>query len=50
MIGLDCVIARVPRGIRLNDNELGRGSVLPPRPSLPMRTGDARVGETTRLK
>lgn len=48
MIGLDSVIARVPSGIRLNDNKLGHGSVLPPRPG-PMRAGDTRVGETTRL-
>jgi len=49
MIGLDSVIARVPSGITLNDNKLGRGTVLPPQPSRPMRAGDARVGETTRL-
>ena len=49
MIGLDAVIARVPSGIKLNDNALGRGTVLPPRRSSPLRTGDARVGETTRL-
>src|ERR1051326_2367617 len=49
MIGLDSVIARVPSGIKLNDNALGRGTVLPPRPSSPLRTGDARVGETMRL-
>jgi phage tail-like protein len=50
MVGLDSVIARVPKGIRLNDNRLGRGSVLPPHPGRPAVAGiDARVGETMRL-
>jgi hypothetical protein len=50
MVGLDSVIARVPEGIKLNDNALGQGTVLPPRPSRPIRTGlGARIGETTRL-
>jgi len=50
MVGLDSVIARVPTGIRLNANRLGRGSVLPPHPGRPAVAGiDARVGETMRL-
>jgi phage tail-like protein len=50
LIGLDSVIARVPRGIRLNDNRLGQGTVLPPQAGRPALVGiNARVGETTRL-
>jgi phage tail-like protein len=50
LIGLDSVIARVPHGIRLNDNRLGRGTVLPPQPGRAALVGiTARVGETTRL-
>jgi phage tail-like protein len=50
LIGFDSVIARVPRGIRLNDNRLGQGTVLPPQPGRRARIGlDARVGETVRL-
>jgi len=50
MVGLDSVIARVPAGMRLNTNRLGRGSVLPPHPGRPAVAGiDARVGETMRL-
>ena len=50
LIGLDSVIARIPAGIRLNDNQLGRGTVLPPHPGRPPRIGmGTRVGETARL-
>jgi phage tail-like protein len=50
MVGLDSVIARVPPGVRLNANQLGRGSVLPPHPGRPPVAGiDARVGENMRL-
>ncbi|HEY4943564.1 MAG TPA: phage tail protein [Rhizomicrobium sp.] len=50
MVGLDSVIARIPDGMRLNDNQLGQGSVLPPRPRRPSAIGiNARVGETMRL-
>ena len=35
MIGLDSVIARVPAGLRLRDNRLGHGTVLPPHPGRP---------------
>ncbi|MDH4165486.1 MAG: phage tail protein [Gammaproteobacteria bacterium] len=49
-IGLDSVIARVPDGVRLNDNALGRGTVLPPRPERPATVGlTTRVGESLRL-
>jgi len=51
LIGLDSVIARVPAGLRLNENQLGRGTVLPPHPGRPARIGmGTRVGETARLK
>ena len=50
MIGLDSVIARVPAGMRLNDNRLGHGTVLPPHPGRPAVIGvNARAGETMRL-
>lgn len=50
LIGFDSVIARVPHGIRLNDNRLGQGTVLPPQPGRRARVGiDARVGESVRL-
>jgi phage tail-like protein len=50
LIGFDSVIARVPRGIRLNDNRLGQGTVVPPDLGRPPLVGiNARVGETTRL-
>jgi phage tail-like protein len=49
-IGLNSVIARVPAGLRLNDNALGRGTVLPPRPSRAPTVGiSARVGGAMRL-
>jgi phage tail-like protein len=49
-IGLDSVIARVPAGMRLNDNRLGQGTVLPPHPGRRARIGiNSRVGETVRL-
>jgi phage tail-like protein len=50
MVGLDSVIARTPAGMRLNDNRLGRGTVLPPS-TRPRLVGiNTRVGETTRLQ
>jgi phage tail-like protein len=50
MIGLDSVIARVPAGMRLSANHLGRGTVLPSHPGRPAVVGiNARPGETMRL-
>ena len=49
-IGLDSVIARVPAGVRLGENRLGQGSVLPPHPGRPAVVGvHARAGENLRL-
>lgn len=51
MVGLDSVIARTPRGVSLNDNALGSGTVLggaPGRPRSPgLEVGRSRVGPPT---
>jgi hypothetical protein len=49
MVGLDSVIARTPQGVPLNQNELGRGSVLPARPNERLEVGRSRVGAPTSL-
>ena len=49
-IGLDSVIARVPQGVRLGNNRLGQGTVLPAhRGRLPTVGKDTRVGQAMRL-
>jgi phage tail-like protein len=52
MLGLDSVIARTPRGVRLDGMPLGEASVLdapPGRRGPRLSVGDARVGTTTVL-
>lgn len=49
-IGLDAVVARMPRGVTVDTTTLGRGSVLTGRRRAPgLEVGNARVGTTTRL-
>ena len=55
MIGLDSVIARVPRGVTLGDTPLGPASVLgpPPHAAGPPQFAvgrQARIGSTTRIE
>ncbi len=54
MIGLDSVVGKYPAGVRLSGTRLGRDSVLDVSPSErggpSMVTGEARIGETTRLE
>ena len=50
MIGLDSVIARTPIGVRLDETELRRGSVLGGRRrGRGFAVGDARIGSGNRL-
>jgi len=51
MVGLDSVIARTPKGVRLSDNALGQGTVLGGGPKQPgLEIGEARVGTTGLLR